>query len=894
MADDRRPDPDEILQALEDERKSAHLGQLRVFLGMSAGVGKTYAMLREAQARVREGLDVLIGVVETHGRAETQAMLHGIPILERKKIAYRDVQLDEMDLDEILRRKPGIVLVDELAHTNAPGSRHRKRFQDVLELLDAGIDVYTTVNIQHLESRKELVERITGVSIRETVPDSILERATQIQVVDVTPAELLRRLEEGKVYLGDRAARAVQHFFKVDSLTALREIALRFTAEKVDKELQNFTALRHKEGPWQTNERLMVAVSHSPYSERLIRATRRLAFNLEAPWIAVHVEDGTRLSDEDQNCLAKNLELARELKAEVVTTTDTDIVQALRRVARQRNVTHIVVGRPTKRFIKDFVEGGNLLDRLVDESWEVDVHVIRHEDVPKVRRKWKPDFDFETGFIPYWNAFCGLFGVALLSGFLEPSIGYRAVGFVFLLFVLAVGRKASLGPVLMAGTLSAIVWNFFFIPPRMTIAISSPEDVMMCIAYLTVALITGTLTNRLRRHEELIREREERTNLHYEILKDISSSREKAEFLSKVCARMNQALHGQCGVVLRARDGKLGTALDHRHSIALSEKEFAVAQWTFANRKPAGWSTETLSQSDGLYIPLEGNSEAVGVFVYVPEKMRKLSLEQENLLYSVCGQLGAAIERHFTERRLREHERLQESEKLHQTLLSSISHEMRTPLTAIMGSAEALSLQTAAQTESQRKILAQELLQAGERLNRVIENLLDMTRLESGALALKQEWHLLADVIGVVLNRLRKNLEDRKVEVLIDDEVPLVWLDFRLFEHALINLIYNATVYTPPGSPITITARVRDGRILMMIDDEGAGIPPDSLKSLFEKFYRVPGSPTGGTGLGLSIARSIVELHKGTIEVENRNPKGARFTITFPRGQPPTLPEEMV
>lgn len=891
---DDRPDPDKILKAIVDEREGSQLGQLRVFLGMSAGVGKTFAMLREAQARLREGMDVLAGVVETHGRAETEAMLVGIPVLPKKKRVYRDVTLEELDLDEIIRRRPKVVLVDELAHTNAPGSRHSKRHQDVVELLEAGIDVYTTINIQHLESRKDLVERITGVPIRETVPDSILERAHQIQVVDLTPAELLRRLKEGKVYLGDKAARAVQNFFKPDSLTALREMALRFTAEKVDRELQGFADLKHKSGPWQTNERLMVAVSHSPYSERLIRATRRLAFNLEAPWIAVHVDDGTKLSDEDQNQLAKNLTLARELRADVITTTETDIVEALRRIAKRKNVTHIVVGRPTKRFIKDFVEGGNLLDRLVDESWEVDVHVIRQDDAPKCRRKWKLDLDFETGFVPYWNTFCGLFGVALLSGFIESLIGYRAVGFIFLLFVLIVGRKASLGPVLMAATFSAFIWNFFFIPPRLTFAISSPEDVIMCLTYFVVALITGTLTNRLRQHEKLIREREERTNILYEALNDITSSREKAEFLDKVCQRMNLALQGECGVVLRTPDGKLGTDASHRHSVYLNEKDHAVAQWAFDRVRPAGWSTETLSQAKSLFIPLEGNSETVGVFVYTPTRPRKLSVEQENLLYSVCGQLGAAIERQFVERRLRENEKLQESEKLHQTLLNSISHEMRTPLTAIMGSAEALLQQSASQSEVQRKVLANELLQAGERLNRVIENLLDMSRLELGALALKPEWHVLQDVVGVVLNRLRKNLEGHRLLVAIGEEVPLLWLDFRLFEHALTNIIYNATAYTPPNSEISVMGRADGDRVLIIVEDDGPGIPSDSMLKLFDKFYRVPGSPTGGTGLGLSIAKSIVEFHKGHIRVENRAGGGARFTIDLPRGNAPAVPAESV
>ena len=893
MEDQHRPTPDQLLKAIVDERKESSRGQLRVFLGMAPGVGKTYAMLKEAHARLREGIDVLVGIVETHGREETKALLLNLPAIPRKSLSYRDVTLEEMDLDEILKRKPRIVLVDELAHTNAPGSRHNKRYQDVIEILDAGIDVYTTINVQHLESRKDLVEKITGVPIRETVPDSLLERAQQIQVVDLTPAELLRRLKEGKVYLGDKADRAVQNFFKNDSLTALREIALRFTAEKVDQELQSYSELKQKAGPWQVNERLMVAVSHSPYSEKLIRATRRFAYNLEAPWIAVHVDNGIKLSDEDQNQLTKNIALARELKAETTTTSDADIVSALKRIARQKNVTQIVVGRPTRRIIRDFVSGGTLLDRLVGGSWDVDVHVIRQEDVPTYRPRFKLHMDFEKDFVPYWNSFCGLFAVSMVAGLLERLLGYQAVGFIFLLYVLIVGRLSRLGPVLMVGILSAIIWNFFFIPPRLTFAISQPADLIMCLTYFIVAIITGTLTNRLRQHEDLIRERESRTNTLYEVLRDISTSREKAEFLNKVCRRVEQILEGDCGVVLRARDGKLGASLPMRYSVHLDEKETAVAGWAFDNGKICGWSTETLSQSKSLYIPLEGSSEIVGVFVYTPKKHRKLSLEQENLLLSICGQLGAAIERHFVDKRLRQTERLKESEKLHQPLLNSISHEMRTPLTAIMGSAESLLDNSTSQSEDQRRGLAQELLQAGERLNRVVENLLDMTRLEAGALQIKPEWHDLQDLLGVVLNRLRKNLEDHQLSISIAENFPLVNIDYRLFEHALINILYNATVYTPKKSKILISGKV-DGEVVQIsVEDNGPGIPEEFLEKVFEKFYRVPGTPTGGTGLGLSIAKSIVEFHKGQIFVENRTEGGTRFLICLPRGDAPLAPKEI-
>lgn len=891
MSEDERPNPDQLLTQLKIQEENSKRGRLRVFLGMSAGVGKTFSMLRAAQARIREGVDLVIGVVETHGRAETGAMTQGISAIPKKEVEYKGVRILEMDLDAILKRRPTIVLVDELAHTNAPGSRHIKRYQDVMEILDAGIDVYTTLNVQHLESRKDLVEKIINVPIRETVPDSILEVASQIELIDITPNELLKRLKEGKVYLGDAAERATQNFFKQDTLTALREIALRFTAENVDHELQRIREIKSGKMNWQTNERLMVAISHSPFSETLIRATRRLAFSLEAPWVAVHIDTGTKLSDEDQAQLAKNISLARELNADVVTTADNDVVSALKRLARAKNVTQLIVGRPAINKLRDLMEGGSLVDRLVRDNWDVDVHVLRQDRRSSYRPGLLPKFNFETGFVPYWNIFCLFFGISFLSGLLDPLIGYRAVGFLFLLAVLGVGKVASIGPVVFAATLSSVVWIYFFIPPRLTFMISQPEDVIMCLTYFLVAVVTGTFTSKLREHEKLLREREERTNVLYEILKEISSAREKSVFLPKVLSRIGQLMDANCGVLLKNRDGKLADA-QYTHGVYVDQKDRAVAEWAFEQKKVAGWSTETLSQSKALYIPMSGNQETVGVFVYEPQNARKLSPDQESLLFSVVGQLGLFIERHFIEKRIRESERLEESEKVHQTLLNSISHEMRTPLTAIMGAAAMLDDMQTKDSPALRKSLAHELSQAGDRLNRVIENLLDMSRLNSGSIAIKKEWHDIHDLIGVTLNRMGKSLEGHEVKLDIAPDLPLVEMDFRLVEHALSNLLLNAATYTPQGTPIEIVVKALQHDLMIRVDDHGRGIPDASIPHVFEKFYRVPGSPAGGTGLGLSIVKGIVEFHRGTVIAENRPEGGARFTIKLPLGTPPKGPEE--
>ncbi|HEY8269642.1 MAG TPA: sensor histidine kinase KdpD [Pseudobdellovibrionaceae bacterium] len=893
MNSEERPDPDALLRAISEDEQKETRAKLRVFLGMSAGVGKTYSMLRAARESMNEGIDVIIGVVETHGRKETEALLQGLPVIPKKKSVYRGTTVEEMDLDAILARKPKLVVVDELPHSNIPGSRHEKRFQDVIEILDSGIDVITAMNVQHLESRKDAVESITGIPIRETVPDSILERASQVELVDISPSQLLKRLKEGKVYLGDKAEHAAKNFFKADKLTALREIALRMTAERVDHDLQKMSGVRN-ESPWQTNERLLVAVSHSPYSEKLIRATRRLAYNLEAPWIAIHVDTGMTLNTHDQVQLTKNLNLARQLNAEVIATTETDVPRALQRVCRQKNVTQVVVGRPTRHWFRDVLEGGSLLDRLVRESIEVDVHVIRLDGIstykPSIRQALSL-YKTQIGPIKYWFTFVFLAAATGAGMGLETIVGYRTVGFLYLICVLIVGMFGSLGAVLFAASLSALVWNFFFIPPKYTFSIHQPDDVILCIAYFVVAIITGLLTNRIRMHEQLMREREERTNVLYEILKDIASSQEKSEFLQKALSRVGAILGADCGVILKSPNGSLEFSEARVYSIRTNEKDQAVALWSFQNRKPAGWSTDTLSESRALYIPLKGAVESVGVFVFQPlKKSRRLNLEQETLLYSITGQLGISLERHFVSKRLAEAQRLKDSEQLHQTLLNSISHEMRTPLTAILGTASALEDENVCKDPNAVKTLAVGLSDAGDRLNRVIENLLDMSRLSSGALSLNWEWHDFNDLVGVVIQKSEKFLQRHKLKVNLSDEVKLLKMDFRLIEHAISNLILNSTMYAAPNTEIKISSERQGDRFIVKIEDQGPGIPEEAVPNIFDKFYRVPGTQPGGTGLGLSIVKSIIELHKGKISYENANP-GARFVITLPLLAHPPLPE---
>ncbi len=499
MTDDPRPDPDALLAAINKAEARQQRGHLKIFFGMAAGVGKTYAMLEAALQRQADGVEVVIGYVETHGRAETEAMLVGLPQVARQQLEYRGAQFEEMDLDAILTRHPPLVLVDELAHTNIPGARHPKRYQDVLELLDAGIDVYTTINVQHLESRADTVRQITGITVRETVPDSILELADEIELVDLAPEELQKRLAEGKVYLGEQAEAAAQHFFRTGNLTALREMALRLTAERVDHQLQDYMQLKQIAGPWKSGERLMVAISPSPLSERLVRWTRRMAYNLEASWLAVYVETPQTLSADQQAQLARNLDLARELGGEVITTAGEDVISALLRVARQRNVTQVVVGKPVRARLRETLTGGSLVNRLIRLSGSIDVYVVTGDETETSGQPIATRPVLHSNLRQYVAAVLVVAGVTGLNLLATHFINYRAVALVYLFAVLLIGLFVGRGPVLVAAALSAMLWNFLFIPPQLTITISAFDDVLMFGMYFIAALATGQLTARLAR-----------------------------------------------------------------------------------------------------------------------------------------------------------------------------------------------------------------------------------------------------------------------------------------------------------------------------------------------------------------------------------------------------------
>ena len=878
-----RPDPDALLRQLQAQDARASRGRLRIFLGMSAGVGKTYAMLEAGERARIDGVDAVIGLVETHGRFETAAMVDSLPQVPRKKLEHRGVTLQEMDLDAILARAPKLVLVDELAHSNAPGSRHPKRWQDVLELLAAGIDVDTTLNVQHLESRKEAVEKIQGVAVRETVPDSLLERADEIKLIDISPEALLQRLAEGKVYLGDKATRAAENFFKPDALTALRELALRVTAERVDRDLGLLHSQRPGATQWNTRERLMVAVDDSPGCENLLRAARRQAAALNAPWLAVHVSAGE--GNAPSILLRQNLKLAQDLGAEVLTTVDVDLASGLGRVARERNVTQLLIGRPSRSFLGALARGGSLLNRLSREAGDFDLHVIRTAQGQKGQGRGS-FFSATASFIDYWYMLWIVAALVLAGWPVEQLLGYRSVGLLFLSALLALSLFFSAGPLALAALLSTAAWDFFFIPPRFTWAVSQAEDAMLMLAYFIAAFSGGVLAWRLRRSRAILEEREARTQLLFDLSNILHAPGTHPQRFNRLAQRLESALGLEVTLHLVGSDGHIdpqGFGALNQH---LAEKERAVAVWALKTGQPAGWSTANLPQAARLMLPLLATETpgTLGLLACKPLKAQTLSFEQERLLQAAAQQLAHSLERALLQKDAREGELLKQSERLHQALLDSISHELRTPLTALLGSAAALPGAAA----PDQALLVGEIADAGARLDRSIGNLLDLSRVNAGRLQLDLDWQDPAELLRLNLAALKPLLREHPVALEAQEGLPLLQLDHRLFEHAIANLLFNAAAHSPLGSPITVSAKVEAPWLAIRVSDQGPGIPPEALPHVFERFYRAPGGKSGGSGLGLSIVQALVQAHGGTVTAANGPQGGALLTLRLPI--PPTPP----
>lgn len=885
MSDSDRPNPDALLSSIKREEAARKRGRLKVFLGMCPGVGKTFAMLEAAQRELKAGRDVAIGYVETHGRKETDALAVGLSQIPRKQFEYRGVTLGEMDLDAVLARHPPLVLVDELAHTNVPGARHPKRWQDVAELLDAGIDVFTTLNVQHVESRADTVRQVTGAEIRETVPDSVLDEAV-LELVDLPPAELVQRLHEGKVYLPDRAATAAQNFFREANLTALRELSLRLVADHVGEDTRDFRVAQATTAAWKTGHCLLVGVGPSPFSEPLIRWTRRMADGLRCRWLAVHVESSRALLPAAEAQLEKNLATARELGAEVFTTTDDDLVRGLLRIGRQQNVTQVIVGKPAGTGWLEWLRGDQLLRRLARESGDIDLQVVRAEKsgTKATGPMWRPSFQSSL------QQYLAAVGVIVFTGLINLGLmalsGPRVPGLVFLLAVVLVALKLGRGPVLLAGALSALIWNFFFLPPRYTFSIEKLEDFILFALYFVVAIVLGQLVARIRTQEEAERRREERAVALYEFTRELAEATSRDEVVWQLVTQVSKVFHGPVGVLLAMND----TLTPHPDgSLALSEKELSVADWAFRQRKAAGLFTDNLPAARAFHLPLFTERKALGVLaVELPDN--EFTLSQRDLLETFARQAALILDRVELRAAAEQARLLAESEKFSRTLLNSISHELRTPLAASTSAASALAAAGSA-TPEQRQSLMDEIQEANARLNRVVGNLLDVARLESGKVRPNLDWHDARDLVQTTLRELRRELASHLVSLDIPHEPLLVRLDFSLMQHALGNLLLNAVAHTPPGTAVTVGTKVADSALVLTVADRGPGIPSELLPRVFEKFFRAPNAPAGGSGLGLTIVKGFVEAHGGRVNVENRPGGGAVFTVRLPQPEEPPIVE---
>jgi two-component system sensor histidine kinase KdpD len=889
VTDENRPSPDALLSSIQRDEAASKRGRLKVFLGMCPGVGKTYAMLEAARREQAAGRDVAIGYVETHGRKETDALTEGLPGIPRKQVDYRGITLTEMDLDAVLARKPQLALVDEFAHTNRPGSRHPKRYQDILELVEAGIDVFTTLNIQHVESRADAVRQITGVTVQETVPDPTLDDA-ELELVDLPPDELRARLAAGKVYVPERIRAAQENFFRPGNLAALRELALRFAAEHVGQDVLEYRQSLGIADPWKSGQRLLVAVSSSPTSASLLRWTRRLAGELHAPWLAVYVELPRSLSDQDQKRLSRHLALARALGAQVITTSGDDVVRALLRVAREQNATQLVVGKPAGWRILELFHGRSLLNRLIKESGHIDIHVIRAEGEEAPFRRPSPP-RLTVSAARAYGAVVGV--VALLTVInllLQGWIGYVPVSLIFLLSVIVLGLFVGRGPTLVAATLTALAWNFCFTEPRFTFRIHSPADTMMFVTYFVVALVMGHLTARLRSQQDAERRREERATALYLLIRELSKATDFPDLLAVAIREVGKTFQAEAAISL-PDDGNRPALLPYFASTwTMTEKEQSVAAWAFRYRQPAGRGTDTLPSADGLHVPLLAGERAVGVLSLRFRDSAPLLPAQRDLLDAFAPQIALVLDR----QRLRDEEQkaelLGQSERLGKTLLNSVSHELRTPLAAISSAAGGLA--SAGPLTPEQQTLAEELDQAAIRLNRLVRNLLDLSRLEAGHLHAKLDWHDPRDVVNAAMQTQSQVLAGHTVRINAASDLPLVKLDAALTEQILGNLLNNAAVHTPPGTAIEISARAEASHFVLEVADRGPGLPPGDPVRLFERFQRGPNAAPGGTGIGLSLVKGFAEAQQGNVAAANRPGGGAVFTVRLPLVKMPPVPAE--
>ncbi len=887
--------PDELLEQIRSETRAQLRGKLKIFFGYAAGVGKTYSMLEASRSKAVADLDVVLGYVEPHNRPETEVLMLGMDVLPPKEVEYRGVKLKEFDLDAALARKPAVIIVDELAHTNAPGSRHTKRWQDIEELLEAGINVYTTLNVQHLESLNDIVTQISGVEVRETIPDTVFDQADSIELVDLPPEELLQRLQEGKVYLPVQVERAMQKFFKSPNLIALRELALRRTADRVNAQVQMARQSVGSTQIWATRERLLVCVGPSPTSARLIRVAKRMATALRASWIAAYVDKGSLLNDITRQKLTHNLNLAEQLGAELVTLSGENIAEEIVKYAQSANVTKIIIGKTGQPRWRELI-GKSLISQVLHRSGDIDVYVIRGG---KESAEEKTDSDLT---IPRTRVNYSRFGKAILvtlictlAAWLIHLAGLSETNrvMIFFLGIAFVSARYGHGPGILSSIASVLAFDFFFVPPYFTFTVNDTQYVVTFGVMLAIAIVISTLSHRIRRQAEMSRQREQRTEALYHLSQSLASTAGVYQLAVTAQSQLSKSFASEVTIFLPDEFNHLKASLGGSDSSVSIEREIAVARWVFEHGQIAGAGTDTLPDTNTLYVPLIGTRGTVGVLALMSVKHGRFTpLDQRQFLEMAANQLALAIERDISADQARKILVKMDVESLRNSLLSSVSHDLRTPLAVIAGAASSLlEPNHPLSNETQHEFL-QAIVEESNRLALLVDNIIHITRLESGKVTVNKQWYPIEEVVGSALERMKKQLVGRPLKTHLPSDMPLVKLDGILIEQVLTNLLENAVKYTPQGSPIDIFTYVDNQQIMVEIADRGTGLKDEEKIRVFDKFYRGSAAVKGqrGAGLGLAICRAAVEAHGGRIWEENRPDGGARFIFTIPlEDQPPMV-----
>jgi two-component system sensor histidine kinase KdpD len=887
---EQRPSPEALLE--EVRREDSRAGRLKIFVGAAPGVGKTYELLQSAHAKLKAGADVAVGVVETHGRAETEALLQGLEVLPRKRIVYKDQVIDEMDLDALIERHPQIALVDELAHTNAPGSRHPKRYLDVEELLSRGIDVYTAVNIQHIESLNDVVAQITHVRVRETVPDSVFDRADAIELIDLTPDDLIQRLKEGKVYVPKQAERALEHYFSPGNLTALRELALRRTAERVDEQLLTHMQANAIAGPWAAGERVLVCLSEDPRAAGLVRYTKRLADRLHAPWTAVSIETrrSLRLTDAQRDRLADTLRLAEALGGEALTIPGVErrIADDVINFAHGNNVTQIIIGKSMRSRWFEIMRGSVVHD-LVRRAGNIGVHVVPGDELrvepaatSSVQTATRPaSFDPKPYLLALMIVATGLAAAELI----KPWFGIENVDLVFLTAVVSVAVRYGLWPSLLASIAASLCYNFFFLPPVYAFTITDPTNIAAFFFFMLIAILVSNVAARVRTAAVAATGRVRTTESLYAFSRKLAGTARLDDVLWATAYQTALMLRVRV-VLLLPEEGVLIVKAGYPPEDQLDKADLAAANWAWSNDRLAGRGSDTLPGAKRLFLPMRTGRRPIGVIGIDDDRTGPLlTPDQRRLLDALVDQGALAIERVLLVEDMDRVKRTMESERLRSALLTSISHDLKTPLASVLGAASAMRDLASGLSDAQKGDLLATVIDESERLNRFIANLLDMTKLESGAIAPNAARHDVGEIVGSTLRRASKILVRHKVSLELAADLPMLELDAVLFEQVLFNLLDNAAKYAPADTTICIRSLRDKNHVIVQIIDEGEGIPPVELDSVFDKFYRVQKGDhvRPGTGLGLAISRGFVEAMHGTISAANRTDRsGAVLTIRLP------------